>query len=154
MLMPKKIKFRKVQKGRVTGRAKGARTVAFGDYGLVALENSWVTQQQIEAVRVAVNRKLKKVGKSFLRIFPDKPVTKKPAETRMGKGKGNPEFWVSVVKRGRVIIELGGGLSKEEAKQILKAASYKLPIKTRFVAKQDLETQSPVESTIVNAGDL
>ena len=150
MLMPKKIKFRKVQRGRLTGQAKGARTIAFGDYGLVALENSWVTQQQIEAVRVAVSRRLKKVGKSFLRVFPDKPITKKPAETRMGKGKGNPEFCVSVVKRGRIIIELGGGLSKEEAKEILRAASYKLPIKTRFVAKQDLEVKSPIESTIVS----
>lgn len=134
----------------MTGQAKGARTIAFGDYGLVALESSWITQRQIEAVRVAVSRRLKKVGKSFLRIFPDKPITKKPAETRMGKGKGNPEFWVSVVKRGRVIIELGGGLSKEEAKEILRAAAYKLPIKTRFVSKQDLEVKGLIETATVN----
>lgn len=137
MLLPKKVKFRKVQKGKLHGRSKGARTVAFGDYGLVAVESSWITARQIEALRVAVNRRLKKVGISYIRMFPDKPVTKKPAETRMGKGKGNPEFWVAVVKRGRVIIEVGGGLSKEEAKDILLAASYKLPIKTKFVAKED-----------------
>lgn len=136
--MPKKIKFRKVQRGRLTGKSKGAQTVAFGDFGLVACESSWITARQIEALRVAVNRKLKKVGVSYLRMFPDKPVTKKPAETRMGKGKGNPEFWVAVVKRGRVIVELGGGLTKDEAKQILQSAAYKLPIKTKFVEKQSL----------------
>ncbi len=137
MLMPKKTKYRKVHKGTLAGRSKGARTVAFGDYGLVAVEPSRVTARQIESVRVTINRKIKKVGKSFLRMFPDKPVTKKPAETRMGKGKGNPEFWVAVVKRGRVILELGGGLSKEEAKAILTAAAYKLPMKTKFVCKED-----------------
>ena len=137
MLMPKKTKFRKVQKGRLKGRSKGCRTIAFGDYGLIAVEPSWVTARQIEAIRVAISRKLKKVGTYFFRMFPDKPVTKKPAETRMGKGKGSPEFWVAVVKRGRVILELGGGLSRDEAKQILEAASYKLPMKTRFVDRTD-----------------
>lgn len=139
MLMPKKTKFRKMQKGRLKGQSKGARTVAFGDYGLLAVESSWVTARQIEAIRISISRSLKKVGKSFLRMFPDKPITKKPAETRMGKGKGSPELWVAVVKRGRVILELGGGLTKQEAKDILAAASYKLPMKTRFVEKAELE---------------
>jgi large subunit ribosomal protein L16 len=138
MLMPKRTKWRKIQVGRVGGRSRGARTIEFGDYGLVALEGCRISARQIEAVRVAVSRRLKKVGESFLRVFPDQPVTKKPAETRMGKGKGNPEFWVAIVKRGRVIIELGGGLSKEEAKDILQQAAYKLPLKTKFVAKEDL----------------
>jgi len=134
MLMPKKVKYRKVQKGRKGGLSKGARTVAFGEYGLQAVEPAWVTAQQIEAVRVTISRKLKKVGRLFLRIFPDKPVTKKPAETRMGKGKGNVEFWVAVVKRERVIFEVSG-LDESTAKEILKAAAYKLPMKTRFVKK-------------------
>ena len=132
MLMPKKTKYRKVQRGRLTGLSKGARTIAFGDYGLVAVEPAWISARQIEAVRVAINRRIKKVGASYLRIFPDKPITKKPAETRMGKGKGSPEFWVAVVKRGRILVEIGGGIGKEEAKEILQSASYKLPIKTKF----------------------
>ena len=135
MLMPKKTKYRKVQKGRVGGLSKGARTVEFGDFGLMAVEGARISARQIEAVRVAVNRRLKKVGRSFLRMFPDIPVTKKPAETRMGKGKGNPELWVARVKRGRVIIEVGGGVTREEAKAILNQAAYKLPIKTKFVEK-------------------
>jgi len=134
MLMPKKTKYRKVQKGRLKGVSKGARTLAFGEYGLEAVEPHWVTAQQIEAVRVTISRKLKKVGKLYLRMFPDKPITKKPAETRMGKGKGSPELWVSVVKRGRIICELQG-LPEAEAKEILKSAEYKLPMKTRFVKK-------------------
>ena len=136
--MPKKTKYRKVQKGKMRGRSKGARTIAFGDYGLQAVEPIRLTAQQIEAFRVTVSRKLKKVGQFFLRVFPDKPITKKPAETRMGKGKGNPEFWVSVVKRDRVICELAG-LTEVEAREILKSAAYKLPMKTRFVKKADLE---------------
>lgn len=136
--MPKKVKFRKVQRGRRKGRAKGATTLQFGDYGLVSLENCWVTARQIEAIRVTANRKLKKIGKLFMRLFPDKPVTKKPAETRMGKGKGSPEFWVAVVKRGRVLVEIGGGLPKEEAQEILRGAAYKLPMKTKFVSKEEL----------------
>lgn len=134
MLMPKKTKYRKVQKGRIGGMSKGARTIAFGEYGLMALEPGRISARQIEAVRVTINRKLKKIGELFLRMFPDKPVTKKPAETRMGKGKGNPEFWVSIVKRGRVILEVGG-VSREQAKEILHSASYKLSIKTKFVDK-------------------
>jgi large subunit ribosomal protein L16 len=146
MLMPKKTKYRKVQKGRVNGISKGARTIAFGDFGLLALEGARISARQIESLRVAVNRRLKKVGKSFLRMFPDKPVTKKPAETRMGKGKGNPEFWVAVVKRGRVIVEIGGGVPREEAKDILISAAHKLPIKTRFVSKEDFETNMTPEN--------
>ncbi len=138
MLMPKKTKFRKMQKGRMGGRSKGARTIAFGDFGLVAVEPSWVSARQIESVRVTVSKRLKKVGSLFLRLFPDKPVSKKPAETRMGKGKGSTELWVAVVKRDRVILELGGGLTREEAREILKAAAYKLPMKTRFVSKEEL----------------
>ncbi len=133
--MPKKVKFRKSQRGRMTGLSKGARTVDFGEYGLQAVEPVWLTAQQIEAVRVAVSRKIKKTGKFFLRVFPDKPVSKKPLETRMGKGKGNPEFWVAVVKRGRVLFELGE-VDEATAKDIFKTASYKLPIKTKFVKKE------------------
>ena len=134
MLMPKKVKFRRVQRGTMKGRSKGARTVLFGDYGLQAVEPVWLTAQQIEAMRVAVSRHLVKEGKMYLRVFPDKPVTKKPAETRMGKGKGALEKWVFVVKRERVIIEVGG-LSEQVAKAVLKSASYKLPMKTRIIRK-------------------
>ncbi|OGB84217.1 50S ribosomal protein L16 [candidate division TM6 bacterium RIFCSPHIGHO2_12_FULL_32_22] len=134
MLMPKKVKYRKVQRGRRKGLSKGAKTVYFGEYGLEAVEPVWMTAQQIEAMRVSITRKLKKVGRLFLRVFPDKPVSKKPAETRMGKGKGSPEFWVAVVKRGRIICEVDG-LSEQEAKQALKQASYKLPMKTKIVKR-------------------
>lgn len=135
MLMPKKIKFRKVQKGTMKGVSKGAKDIYYGEYGLKAVEPGWLTSQQIESMRVTLSRKLKKIGKLFLRVFPDKPVSKKPAETRMGKGKGNPEFWVSVVKRERIICEIQGP-SEEKAKAILKLASYKLPFKTKFVKKE------------------
>lgn len=134
MLMPKKVKYRKVQRGRMTGRSKGARTVEFGEFGLQALEPVYLTAAQIEAMRVALSRRLKKVGQFFLRVFPDKPYTKKPAETRMGKGKGNVEHWVAVVKRERVICEVGG-LDILEAREVLKHVAYKLPVKTRFVTK-------------------
>lgn len=116
------------------GRSKGAREVVFGEYGLQALEPCWLTAQQIEAMRVTLSRKLKKVGKFFLRVFPNKPVSKKPAETRMGKGKGNPETWVMVVKRERVLCEIIG-VNEQEARQILQHVSYKLPVKTKFVRK-------------------
>jgi len=134
MLMPKKTKFRKVQKGRLKGLSKGARTVYFGEYGLEAIEPSRVSAQQIEAMRVTLSRHLKKVGASYLRVFPDKPVTKKPAETRMGKGKGNPEVWVAAVKRGRIVCEVAG-VEEAFARKILKLAAYKLPMKTRVVKK-------------------
>lgn len=139
MLMPKKTKYRKVQKGRVGGWSKGARTVAFGQYGLVALEPGWLTARQIESVRIAIRREMKKTGEYFFRVFPDKPVSKKPLEVRMGGGKGAPEFWVSVVKRGRVIVEVSG-VDKELAKGILKKAAYKLPLGTRFVEKGSEDT--------------
>ncbi len=134
MLMPKRTKYRKMQRGTMKGLSKGCRTVDFGDYGLEAIEPAWVSAQQIEAVRITLSRKLKKEGKFFVRIFPDKPVTKKPVETRMGKGKGNPELWVAVVKRGRVIFEIGG-VAEERAREIFRTASSKLPLKTRFVKK-------------------
>jgi len=134
MLMPKKTKYRKVQRGTLKGLSKGAKTIYFGEFGLKAVEPAWMSAQQIEAMRVTISRRLKKVGKLHLRVFPDKPVTKKPAETRMGKGKGNPEFWVAVVKRGRILVEIEG-LPEEESKKILRLASYKLPMKTKFVTR-------------------
>jgi len=135
MLMPKKTKYRKVQRGTRKGISKGCRTVAFGDYGLEAMVPAWISAQQIEAIRVTMSRKLKKEGSFYLRLFPDKPVTKKPAETRMGKGKGNPELWVAVVKRGRILCEIGG-VSEERAREIFCLVKSKLPIKTRFVKKE------------------
>lgn len=136
MLMPKKIKYRKVQRSRLTGRSKGARTVAFGDYGLQAVEPTWMTAQQIESVRLTLSRKLKKIGSVFLRVFPDKPITAKPAETRMGKGKGSVDEWVAAVKRDRIVLEING-VDESTAKQLLRKASYKLPMKTRFVRRQE-----------------
>ena len=133
--MPKKVKYRKVQRGTMKGLAKGGRDVMFGEYGLQAVEPCWLTAQQIESMRITIARHLKKVGKLFLRVFPDKPVTKKPAETRMGKGKGNPELWVAVIKRGRVICEVAG-LDEVSAREVLQQASYKLPMKTKLVKKE------------------
>lgn len=132
--MPKKTKFRKMQRGTMSGRSKGARTMEFGDYAIVALEPKWLTAQQIEAMRVTVSRRLKKVGRLFLRVFPDKPITKKPAETRMGKGKGNPETWVAVIKRDRIICEIAD-VDETTAREIFKQAAYKLPLKTKFIKK-------------------
>ena len=146
-LMPKKIKFRKVQRGTRKGRSKGASELAFGDYGLQALEPAWLTAAQIEALRVTISRSLKKEGKLFLRVFPDKPVSKKPAETRMGKGKGNVEFWVSVVKRERIVCEISG-LDEVSARAALKQAAYKLPIKTKVVVKQ---ASLPVDKGVEHA---
>ncbi|MFT6765605.1 MAG: large subunit ribosomal protein L16 [Alteromonas naphthalenivorans] len=134
MLMPKKTKYRKVQRGKRRGLSKGCRTIAFGEYGLEAVIPAWITSQQIEAIRVTMSRGLKKEGSFFLRMFPDKPVTKKPAETRMGKGKGNPELWVAVVKRGRIICEIGG-VEEVKAREIFSLVKSKLPMKTRFVKK-------------------
>lgn len=139
MLMPKKIRYRKVQRGTLKGMSKGAREVAFGEFGLQAIEPGWITAQQIEAVRVTLSRYLKKVGAVYLRVFPDKPVSKKPAETRMGKGKGSVEFWVAPVKRGRVMFEIAG-LPELEAKNVLRLAACKLPIRTRLVRREKLET--------------
>ena len=136
MLLPKKTKFRKYQRGRRRGVSKGQTTVQAGDYGLKALEAGWVTNRQIEASRVAMTREMKRGGKVWIRIFPDKPITKKPAETRMGSGKGNPESWVAVVKPGRVMFELSG-VGEPLAREAMRLAMHKLPIKTRFVVRQD-----------------
>ncbi len=136
MLMPKKVKYRKRQRGRRKGNAKGGDYVAFGDYGLQALEAGWVTARQIEAARIAIARGVKRGGKIWIRIFPDKPITKKPLETRMGKGKGNPEEWVAVVKPGRVMFELEG-VEPELAKEAIDKARYKFGIKTRFVSRHE-----------------
>src|ERR687897_253981 len=136
MLMPRKTKFRKQQRGRRRGEAKGQRQVHFGDYGLKALEPGWITNRQIEAARIAMTRHIKRGGKVWINVFPDKPVTQKPAETRMGSGKGNPEHWVAVVKPGRVMFELSG-VPEDVARDAMRLAMHKLPIKTRFVVRQD-----------------
>jgi large subunit ribosomal protein L16 len=138
MLMPKRVKFRKAQRGRMKGKATRGATIAFGDFGLKAMEPGWVTQRQIEASRVALTRMMKREGKVWIRIFPDKPVTKKPAETRMGSGKGSPEFWVAVVKPGRVLFELGG-VNRTTAAEAMKLAAHKLAIKTKFVTRIDYQ---------------
>ncbi|GAB4174573.1 MAG: 50S ribosomal protein L16 [Calditrichia bacterium] len=137
MLMPKRVKYRKQQRGRMTGKANRGNSVAFGQFGLKALEPAWITSRQIEAARVAITRHVKRGGKIWIRIFPDKPVTKKPAETRMGKGKGSPEYWVAVVKPGRILFEIEG-VSEELAKEAFRLASHKLPIKTKFVVRQEI----------------
>jgi large subunit ribosomal protein L16 len=134
--MPKRVKFRKQQRGRMRGKAYRGSSVAFGAFGLKALEPGWITSRQIEAARVALNRRMKRDGKVWIRIFPDKPVSKKPLETRMGKGKGAPEFWVAVIKPGRVMFEVDG-VSKELAYEALQLAAYKLPIKVKIVTRPD-----------------
>lgn len=141
MLMPKKTKFRKQQRGRMKGLSKGARTLHRGDYGLVAVEPGWITSRQIESTRMVISRGVKKIGEWFLRVFPDKPISKKPAETRMGKGKGSPEFWVSVVKRGRIIFEVSG-VSEDIAKKVLHSAAHKLPIKTKIISRDTQPAQN------------
>ena len=134
MLMPKKVKYRKQQRGRMRGKAYRGNTVAFGDYGLMTLEPKWLTDRQIEAARVAISRKMKRGGKIWIRVFPDKPITKKPQETRMGKGKGAPEGWVAVIKPGRILFEMEG-VSEKEAREAMRLASAKLPMKVRFVTR-------------------
>src|SRR5438093_8157939 len=136
MLMPRKVKHRKTQRGRRQGPSKGGTTVAFGEYGIQALEPGWITARQIEAARIAMTRHIRRGGKVWITIFPDKPVTEKPAETRMGSGKGNPEHWVAVVKPGRVMFELSG-VPEPTAREAMRLAMHKLPIKTRFVVRQD-----------------
>src|SRR5436853_4119453 len=136
MLMPKKVKHRKQQRGRTTGKAKGGTEVHFGDYGIQALEPGWITARQIEAARIAMTRHVKRGGKVWINIFPDKPVTEKPAETRMGSGKGNPERWVAVVKPGRIMFELAG-VPEALAKEAMDRAIQKLPIKAKFVIRSD-----------------
>src|ERR687883_1766627 len=145
MLLPKKTKFRKVQRGRRRGHAEGQTAVQFGDYGLKALEPAWLTNRQIEAARIAMTRKIKRGGKVWINIFPDKPVTKKPAETRMGSGKGNPEGWVAVVKPGRVLFEMGG-VAPDVAKEAMRLAAAKLPIQTRFVAVEEPQHAAAAEA--------
>ncbi len=134
MLMPKKVKFRKQQRGRRAGMSKGGTYMAFGDYGLQAQETGWVTARQIEAARIAITRAVKRGGKVWIRVFPDKPITKKPLETRMGKGKGNPEEWVAVVKPARILYELEG-VSHEVAEEAMRLAAHKLGIKTKFISR-------------------
>ena len=136
MLMPKRVKYRKVQRGRMTGKCLRGNKVDYGEYGLQALEPAWITANQIEAARVAMTRYTKRFGQVWTKIFPDKPVTKKPAEVRMGSGKGAPEYWVAVVKPGRVMFEMGG-IPEETAKEALRLASNKLPIKCKIVAKEE-----------------
>ena len=136
MLVPKRVKHRKQMRGRRKGKAYTGSTVAFGEYGLQALEAAWITNRQIEAARVAITRSIKRGGKMWIRIFPDKPVTKKPAETRMGKGKGNPEGWVAVVQPGRILFELEG-VTRQLADEAMRLGAAKLPIKTRFVAREE-----------------
>jgi large subunit ribosomal protein L16 len=136
MLMPKKVKFRKMQKGNMNGKAYTGSEVSFGEFGLKAMEPGWITSRQIEAARIAINRHVKRGCKVWIRIFPDKPITKKPAETRMGKGKGAPEYWVAVVKPGRIIYEMSG-VSEATAKEALRLASHKLPLSMKFVRREE-----------------
>jgi len=136
MLMPKRVNWRKQHRGRMSGAAKGGTTVSYGEYGLKAVEPGWITARQIEAARVAMTRRIKRGGKVWINVFPDKPVTQKPAETRMGSGKGNPEFWVAVVKPGRVMFELAG-VDEDLAREAMRLAGHKLPVKTRFVTREE-----------------
>ena len=136
--MPKRVKFRRVQRGRLTGKALRGNKITNGSFGLVATEPAWITSRQIEAARIAMTRYVKRGGKVWIKIFPDKPITEKPAETRMGSGKGSPEYWVAVVKPGRVMFEMDG-VTEEQAKEAMRLAAHKLPIKCKFVRKADLE---------------
>jgi len=144
MLMPKRTKFRRVQRGRLKGKAMRGNTLAYGSYGLVATEPAWITSNQIEAARIAMTRYIRRGGRVWIKIFPDKPVTEKPAETRMGSGKGSPEYWVAVVKPGRVMFEMDG-VSPEIAKEAMRLASHKLPIKCKFIEKASTETATEEE---------
>ena len=142
MLLPKRVKYRRVQRGRLKGKAMRGNTLSNGTYGLVATEPAWITSNQIEAARIAMTRYVKRGGKVWIKIFPDKPITEKPAETRMGSGKGSPEYWVAVVKPGRVMFEMDG-VTPEQAKEAMRLASHKLPIKCKFVMK-DVENSEEV----------
>ena len=139
MLLPKRVKYRRVHRGRMTGKALRGNTVSYGEFGLVATEPAWITSNQIEAARVAMTRYTKRGGQVWIKIFPDKPVTKKPADTRMGSGKGSPEYWVAVVKPGRVMFEIAG-VSEEVAREALRLANHKLPIRCKFVKREELDT--------------
>ena len=140
MLMPKRSKYRRVQRGRMKGKALRGNTVTYGDFGLVAVEPAWITSAQIEAARIAMTRYIKRGGQVWIKIFPDKPITEKPAETRMGSGKGSPEYWVAVVKPGRVMFEMNG-VTEDVAKEAMRLAAHKLPIKCRFVSKAQLDKE-------------
>ena len=144
MLLPKRVKHRKQHRGRMTGRAMRGNKISHGDYGLVALEPAWVTNRQIEAARIAMTRYIKRGGQVWIQIFPDKPITAKPAETRMGSGKGSPEYWVAVVKPGRVLFEMNG-VSEEVAKEAMRLASHKLPIKCKFVTNAQQEAEAAAQ---------
>ena len=137
MLLPKRVKFRRVHRGRMTGAATRGNTVTYGDFGLQALEPAWITSNQIEAARIAMTRYIKRGGKVWIKIFPDKPITEKPAETRMGSGKGSPEYWVAVVKPGRIMFEIGG-VSEELAREAMRLAANKLPIKCKFINNKEM----------------
>lgn len=141
MLLPKRVKYRRVHRGRLTGKATRGTTVSHGEYGLVALQPAWITSNQIEAARIAMTRYTKRGGQVWIKIFPDKPITEKPAETRMGSGKGSPEYWVAVVKPGRVMFEIGG-VSEELAREAMRLAAHKLPVKCKFIAKESEEKGS------------
>lgn len=143
MLMPKRVKYRRVHRGRMKGTAHRGNTLAYGDFGLVACEPAWITSNQIEAARIAMTRFTKRSGQVWIKIFPDKPVTEKPAETRMGSGKGSPEYWVAVVKPGRIMFEMNG-VSEEAAKEAMRLAAHKLPIKCKFISKQTENTAEEV----------
>ena len=138
MLMPKRVKYRRVQRGRLTGKALRGNKVTNGEYGLVAMEPAWITANQIEAARIAMTRYIRRGGQVWIKIFPDKPVTEKPAETRMGSGKGSPEYWVAVVKPGRIMFEMDG-VTEEQAREAMRLASHKLPLKCKFVKKEEME---------------
>ncbi len=142
MLMPKRVKWRKQMRGRMKGKAQRGAEVHFGDYGIQALEPAWVSARQLEAARRAIVHALKRRGKIWIRIFPDKPITQKPAETRMGKGKGAVEYWAAVVRPGRVMFEVGGGLPEDVAKEALRLAQYKLPIRTKIIGRHDVHTSA------------
>jgi len=152
MLAPKRVKHRKVMKGRRRGEAARGNFVAFGDYGLQALECGWVTAQQIEAARIAITRHVKRGGKVWIRIFPDKPITKKPAETRMGKGKGSPEGWVAVVRPGLVLYEMIG-VDKDVAREAMRLAAHKLPVKTRFIERAEVTRTAPEEPALIEVAE-
>ena len=146
MLQPKRTKFRKMQKGRVKGLAQRGARISFGDYGIKVLEAGWITSRQIEAARIAMTRRMKRVGKVWIRVFPDKPITKKPAETRMGKGKGSPEYWVAVVKPGRILFEVGG-VPEDVAREAMRLAIQKLPVKAKFVIRPEAQPVPPPAGT-------
>ncbi|MBE6850725.1 MAG: 50S ribosomal protein L16 [Ruminococcus sp.] len=136
MLLPKRVKYRRVHRGRLTGKAHRGNTIAYGDFGLQAMEPAWITSNQIESARIAMTRYIKRGGQVWIKIFPDKPITEKPAETRMGSGKGSPEYWVAVVKPGRILFEIKG-VPEETAREAMRLAMHKLPIKCKFVTKED-----------------